>query len=201
MAPPTTCIMPSSAQRCSVGNTLPGLSRPGGIEGAFDAHLLREIDLVEHLAHQIALFDADAMLAGQHAADRDAKPQNVGAERFGALDVAVVRRVVENERMQIAVAGVKHIGDAQSVLLAPAPPCRSSTSGSRAARDRAVHAKIVGADAAHRRKGVLAPGPELQPLGLAGRSLRSSSRPPRARFARRRRRDDRPRPRFRRVRR
>ncbi len=105
---------------------MPGLSRAGGIEGAFDAHLLREIDLVEHLAHQIALFDADAMLAGQHAADRDAKPQNIGAERLGPLDVAVVRRVIENQRMQIAVAGMKHIGDAQPMLVRQRRPCRSA---------------------------------------------------------------------------
>ena len=36
-------------------------------------------------AHQVALLDADAVLAGQHAADLDAEPQDVGAELLGAL--------------------------------------------------------------------------------------------------------------------
>src|ERR1700754_2680287 len=43
------------------------------VEGAFQPLLLVEIDLAEHLRHQIALLDADAMLAGQHPADLDAE--------------------------------------------------------------------------------------------------------------------------------
>ena len=78
--PARTCMRPSSAQRCSCGNTLPGLSSPLAVEGAFHPLLLRQIDLGEHRRHQVALLDADAMLAGQHAADLDAQPQDVGAE-------------------------------------------------------------------------------------------------------------------------
>jgi len=54
------------------------------VEGAFDRDLLVEIDGVEHFRHQIAFFDADAMFARQHAAYRDAKPQNIRAKRLGA---------------------------------------------------------------------------------------------------------------------
>ena len=78
--PACTCMRPSSAQRCSVGNTLPGLSRPLRVEGAFEPLLLVEVDLGEHRRHQVALLDADAVLAGQHAADLDAELQDVGAE-------------------------------------------------------------------------------------------------------------------------
>ncbi len=84
----------------------------------------------EHLRHQVALLDADAMLAGEHAADLDAKPQNVGAEFFGALEFVRIVRIEEDERMQIAVAGMKDIGDAQAVLPPTARACASSTSGS-----------------------------------------------------------------------
>src|SRR4051794_7957148 len=42
------------------------------IEGAFQPLLLVEIDVREHLAHQIALFDADAMLPCEDATDFDA---------------------------------------------------------------------------------------------------------------------------------
>src|ERR1700759_5312660 len=49
------------------------IEQPLRVEGAFQPLLLVEIDLRKHLRHQIALLDADAMLAGQHAADLDAE--------------------------------------------------------------------------------------------------------------------------------
>ena len=55
------------------------------VERAFQALLLGEIDVAEHLRHQVALLDADAMLAGENAAELDAKPQDIRAERFGLL--------------------------------------------------------------------------------------------------------------------
>ena len=56
------------------------------------------------------------MLAGQHAAEFDADPQDIGAETFGPLHFAGLVGIVQDQRMQIAVAGMKHIGDAQIVL-------------------------------------------------------------------------------------
>src|SRR5579863_6635339 len=96
---------------------LAGVQQPFGIEGAFEALLMGKIVLVEHRAHQIALLDADPVLASQHPADFDAQPQDVGAEGFGALDLALLVGVVEDERVEVAVAGVKHIGDAEPVPL------------------------------------------------------------------------------------
>ena len=66
--------------------------------------------------------------------------------------------------MQIAVAGVEYIGDAKPV------PRRQGADlgqhfGQAAARDRAVHAVIVG-DPPDRRKRRLAAGPEEEPLGF-----------------------------------
>ena len=89
---------------------LAGIEQALGIEGAFQPLLLVEVGLVEHRVHEVALLDADAVLAGQHAADLDAKPEDVGAERLRALEFARLVGVVEDQRMQIAVAGVKHIG-------------------------------------------------------------------------------------------
>src|SRR5690606_10340200 len=48
---------------------LAGIEQMLGIEGTFDPHLLVEIDFVEHFRHQIALFYADPMFAGENAAD------------------------------------------------------------------------------------------------------------------------------------
>ena len=121
--------------------------------------LLVEIDLAEHLAHQIALFDADAMLAGQDAAEFDAYAQDVGAERFRPLHLARLVGIVEDQRMQIAVAGVKHVGDGKIVFFREIADPRQGFR-QRAARDGAVHAEIVGRNPSHRRKCGLAPGPE-----------------------------------------
>jgi hypothetical protein len=78
-------MRPSSAQRCSCREHLAGIEQTlVGVEGAFDA-LLVEVDLAEHFRHQVALLDADAVLAGQHAADLDAQPQDVGAEFLGLV--------------------------------------------------------------------------------------------------------------------
>ena len=62
-----------------LGENLARIEQPVRIEGAFDALLLVEIGLVEHRAHEVALLDADAMLAGEDAADLDAIAQDVGA--------------------------------------------------------------------------------------------------------------------------
>ena len=67
---------------------LAGIEQALVVEGAFDALLLIEIDLGKHHRHQVALFDADAVLAGEHAADFDAQPQDIGAELLGAFELA-----------------------------------------------------------------------------------------------------------------
>src|SRR3954468_9596326 len=56
-----------------LGEDLARIEQMVGIEGALHAHLLVEIDLGELHIHQVALLDADAMFAGQHAADPHAE--------------------------------------------------------------------------------------------------------------------------------
>src|SRR5262249_52518982 len=69
--------------------------------------LLRQIRLAEHRRHEIAFLDADAVFAGEHAAHFDAELQDIGAERLGAFELAGIVRIVEDERVQIAVAGME----------------------------------------------------------------------------------------------
>src|SRR6202041_1563097 len=114
---------------------------------------------------QVALLDPDPVLAGQYTANLNTKLENVTAELLGALDFARLVRVVEDQRVQIAVAGMEYIGDPQPM------PFRQRRNlaqhlGEAAARDRAVHAVIIGRDAPHGWKRRLAPGPEQQTLGL-----------------------------------
>ena len=122
------------------------------------------------VGHQVALLDADAVLAGQNAADLDAEPQDVVAERLRAFQFAGLVGVIEDQRMQIAVAGVEDIGDAQAVLRRPSASCAAARRPIFLRGYRAVHAVIVGRQASDGREGGLAPGPEQQPLllGLAG---------------------------------
>src|SRR5690348_5777550 len=90
---------------------LAGIEQLMLVERAFEAHLLGEVDLVEHRRHQVALFDPDAVLAGQHAADLDAQFQDLGAESLGGLELARLVGIVEDERLQVPVAGVEHVCD------------------------------------------------------------------------------------------
>src|SRR4051794_28567804 len=55
---------------------LAGIEQALRVERAFQPLLLVEVDLREHLRHQIAFLDADAVLAGQDAAEFDAAAQD-----------------------------------------------------------------------------------------------------------------------------
>ncbi len=98
------------------------------------------------------------MLAGQNAAHLDAQPQDVGAERFGALQLAGLHRIEHDQRMQIAVPGVEHVAEAETVLDRHLRhPLQHARQG--VARNGAVHAQHVGRQPPHRRKRRLAPRP------------------------------------------
>src|SRR5262249_60553614 len=58
------------------------------VEGTFEPLLLIEVSLGEHGRHQVALFHAHAVLAGEHAAHFDAKLEDVRAELFRPLKLA-----------------------------------------------------------------------------------------------------------------
>ncbi len=108
------------------------------------------------------------MLAGDGAAHFHALLQDFAGELFGAAQLVRVVGVEKDQRVQVAVTRVKHVGAAQRVFpfhLAD----EEQDFPEAAARDGAVHAVVVGRDAAHRRKRRLAPGPELLPLGIGVR--------------------------------
>ena len=99
------------------------------------------------------------MFAGDGAAFGDAEPENFAAERLGALQFAGFADVIEDQGMQVAVPGMEHIDHGQAIA------ARHLADGAQHlgqvfARYGAVHAVIIGGDAAHGRKGGLAPGPE-----------------------------------------
>ena len=51
------------------------------------------------------------MLASEHAADLDAKLEDLGTERLSAREFVRLVGIVEDQRMQVAVAGMEHVGD------------------------------------------------------------------------------------------
>jgi hypothetical protein len=81
------------------------------IERAFEALLMRQVALVEHCSHEVALFDADAVLTGQYSTDFDAELEDIGTKGLGTLDLTGLISVIENKRMEIAVAGMEDIRD------------------------------------------------------------------------------------------
>ena len=129
------------------------------IESAFEALLVRQVALVEHRSHKVALFDADPVLAGKHSTDFDAELEDIGTKGLGTLDLAGLVGVVEDKRMEIAVAGMEDVRDREPVLLRQRPHPREDLREA-GARDRSVHAVIVGRDPADSGKGGFAPGPK-----------------------------------------
>jgi hypothetical protein len=129
------------------------------IESAFEALLVRQVALVEHCSHEVALFDADPVLTGQYSTNFDAELEDIGTKGLGTLDLAGIVGVIENKRMEVPVAGMEDVRDREPVLLRKCPHPREDL-GEAGARDRAVHAVIVGRDPPDSGKGSFAPGPK-----------------------------------------
>ena len=108
------------------------------------------------------------MLAGDGAAHLDALLQHLARELLGAVQLVGVVGVEQDERMQVAVAGVEHVRAAQAVFALHGGD-EGQHLAQALARNGAVHAVVVGRDAADRGKRRLAAGPETQALGFVAR--------------------------------
>src|SRR5438876_8342893 len=73
------------------------------------------------LRHEIDLFDSDAMLSGDAASKFDAFFQNVMTGSQCAAHLVGLSFIVKHERVNISVAGVEHVRDAQPVFLTGLP--------------------------------------------------------------------------------
>src|SRR6516165_2231917 len=112
------------------------------VEGAFEPLLLREVGLAEHDRHEIALLHAHPVLAGQYSPYLDAELEDLGPEPFGALELAGLIGIVEDQRMQVAVSGVEHVGDRELELIGELSHAGEHL-GKAGTRDGAVHAVII----------------------------------------------------------
>ena len=69
-----------------------------------------QIRLTEHFRHIRQLFHTHAMFAGDGAAHFDAEGQNFAGQLFGPLQLTRGAAIVQNQRMEITVAGMKDVG-------------------------------------------------------------------------------------------
>ena len=115
-APPCTCMRPYSAQRASVGIALPGLSRPRSSNARLTAKNASR-SAVENCTHIELIFSMPTPCSPVIVPPSShAQFENIRAERVGAFPLAGCVGVEQDQRMQVAVAGVKHVHAAQIVL-------------------------------------------------------------------------------------
>src|SRR5262245_9900750 len=138
------------------------VEQPLRVEHGLEAHLQPQVGLAELHAHEVALLEAHAVLAREAAAHVDAQLEDLGARLLGSLGLGRIVGVVEDERMQVAVAGVEDVGHPETVVVADVRNLDQHLAEAPE-RDNAVHAVVVGdaADGAERR---LAPLPDGRAL-------------------------------------
>ncbi len=102
------------ATEAGCGEEFFGVRDVVGIERVANAVHGGEVGLGEHVAHDALLFPADAVFPGDGAAGVNAELKDFVGEIERAFFFAGVRGVVEDHRVEIAVAGVEDVGDAQA---------------------------------------------------------------------------------------
>src|SRR5210317_2125874 len=130
-----------AARQCWYG--LAGIEQLLRIEALANGMELIALWLCELDAHFTEFFDADAVFTGDGSATLDAQLQNPATQLLGSFEFALVAGIVKNQRVQVAVTGVKHVGHGQTVLLRELP-YPGQYRGQRLARDSAVYAVVIG---------------------------------------------------------
>src|SRR5436190_8367642 len=85
------------------------VQQPLRIEHGLDSHLHDEIGLGELDVHQVALLDADAVLAGEAAAGGDAQLEDLMTRLLGPIGLRRIVGVKQDQGVQVAVAGVEDV--------------------------------------------------------------------------------------------
>src|SRR5262249_25169133 len=104
---------PDFAAHVAFWEELLGVEGAARIEGVLESGHRGEVFAGEDEGQVVAFFGADAVLAGEGAADLDAIGQDLLAGAEDPFDVAFAVAVEEHERVEIAVAGVENVGDAE----------------------------------------------------------------------------------------
>ena len=144
---------------------LAGVGEPVGIERAAQTLERGEVGFLEHRRHVGPLVDPDPVLAGDGAARIHARLDDQSRQLLGAFRLALAPGVVADERMQIAIPGVEHVGDAELILVGesidPAQDLREPGAG-----DDPVLNVVGRREPAHRGERRLAGTPDEVALGI-----------------------------------
>src|SRR2546426_6262949 len=133
------------------------------IERATDSVHRLQVGLVEHLRHERSLVGAHAILSRDRSAETQTDAKNLASDVLGKLLLSRHFGVVENERMEIAIARVKDVCDAKSGLPRECLDVAEDFGDLRARDDPVLH-DIVRADAADGGKRTPATLPEQRSL-------------------------------------
>ena len=71
---------------------------------------MAQVGLGEHLIKHVALFNTDSMLSGDGSTHFETGLENILRTGNGSLGAVFLVRVIENQRVDISVAGVAHMG-------------------------------------------------------------------------------------------
>jgi hypothetical protein len=138
----------------------------GGAQPRHAVHLVRVI----HGGKVFELLDANAVLAGDRAAHLDAQLENAAGQRLGAREGSRLAAIKQDEWMEIAIAGVKDVCDAQPGLVRHFANTAEGLT-ELAARHHAVLHDEVGRKPAHGAESALAALPDSQAFfGVTGRA-------------------------------
>ena len=142
-----------------------GIAEIERVEGAADALHGGQVGFGEHFGHGVFFVLADAVFAGDGATGGDAEVEDLGGQGLGGVLLAGDACVVEDEGMEVAIAGVEDVGDADACFGAEAGNFAHDL-GEGGAWDDAVLDDVVGRDAAHGGEGGFAALPDQGALGV-----------------------------------
>src|SRR5690606_28020237 len=150
---------------------------PARVHGQ-DLHRIREtarIPYAAHAAHRIqlalaedelhvrALVEPDAVFACDGAAGLDARAHHLLGCRLDRAHLRFIAPVEDDRRVQVAVASVEHVAEADAVALGDVVDLAQYVRQAAAGHYRILH-EHVGREAAHRAERLLACVPEALPL-------------------------------------
>src|SRR5580658_1713596 len=138
------------------GENFGGIAEIERVEGAADALHGGQIGFGEHFGHGVFFVLAYAVFAGDGAAGGDTEVEYFGGEGFGGVLLAGDAGVVEDERMEVAVAGVEDVGDADACGGAEAGNFAHDLREGGAGDDAVLH-DVVGGDGPMAAKAALRP--------------------------------------------
>ena len=99
------------------GNHLARVKQARGIKGQFYFAEMLQLGLLELCAHLVDFLDTDAVLTCNRATHFHTQLQYLATQFFGTMKLAWLACIVQNQRMQISIASMKHVGHTQTIFL------------------------------------------------------------------------------------